>query len=138
MLHFLAVSSHFLALNGCWSPTMAFLTSPSDYSMLAWALVRLTPLNWCCSLLYSKTVTLPLTLWTRCTSAFCFYPTGQCSEPMGTMYGHVYFYLFLFFAFCLFGVSPLAYGCSQTRGLIGAVATGLRHSHSNARSEPCL
>ena len=29
---------------------------------------------------------------------------------------------------------PTAYGGSQARGLIGAMATGLRHSHSNAGS----
>ena len=34
--------------------------------------------------------------------------------------------------------APSAYGGSQARGLIGAVATGLRQSHSNTRSEPCL
>ena len=34
--------------------------------------------------------------------------------------------------------APMAYGGSQARGLIGAVAAGLRQSHSNARSEPCL
>ena len=32
----------------------------------------------------------------------------------------------------------MAYGGSQARGLIGAVAGGLRHSHSNARFEPRL
>jgi len=32
----------------------------------------------------------------------------------------------------------VAYGGSQARGLIRAVAAGLRHSHSNAGSEPCL
>ena len=31
-----------------------------------------------------------------------------------------------------------AYGGSQARGLIGAVAASLRQSHSNAGSEPCL
>ena len=30
------------------------------------------------------------------------------------------------------------YGGSQARGLIGATAAGLYHSHSNARSNPCL
>ena len=38
---------------------------------------------------------------------------------------------------CLFAISwatPVAYGGSQARGLMGAVATGLRQSHSNARS----
>ena len=32
--------------------------------------------------------------------------------------------------------TPKAYGGSQTRGLIGTVATGLHHSHSNAGSQP--
>ena len=31
--------------------------------------------------------------------------------------------------------TPTAYGGSQARGLIGAVATGLHQSHSNAASE---
>ena len=34
--------------------------------------------------------------------------------------------------------APAAYGGSQARGLIGAVATGLRQSHSSAGSEPRL
>ena len=46
--------------------------------------------------------------------------------------------LFLFFLFAFSRATPAAYGGSQTRGLIGAVATGLDHSHSNAGSEPCL
>ena len=40
---------------------------------------------------------------------------------------------------CVFAFSkaaPLAYGGSQARGRIGAVAAGLRQSHSNAGSEP--
>ena len=46
-----------------------------------------------------------------------------------------------FFFFCLFAISwaaPMAYGGSQAMGLIGAVATGLRQSHSNMGSEPRL
>ena len=43
-----------------------------------------------------------------------------------------------FFFFCLFRAAPTAYGGSQARVLIGAVAAGLLQSHSNARSEPCL
>ena len=39
--------------------------------------------------------------------------------------------LFLFFF-------PMAYRGSQVRGLSGAVATGLHHSHNNARLEPRL
>ena len=44
-----------------------------------------------------------------------------------------------FFFFCLFDLSraaPAAYGGSQARGLIGAVAASLCQSHSNAISEP--
>ena len=40
--------------------------------------------------------------------------------------------------FCLFRVTPAAYGCSQDRGQIVAIAACLCHSHSNAISEPCL
>ena len=55
---------------------------------------------------------------------------------------------FYFFVFCLFVVvvvaiswaAPTAYGGSQARGRIGAVATSLRQSqsHSNVGSEPRL
>ena len=43
-----------------------------------------------------------------------------------------------FFFFCLFAFStaaPTAYGGSQARGLMGAIAAGLHQSHSNAGSE---
>ena len=43
---------------------------------------------------------------------------------------------FLFLSFL--GTHPLAYRGSQARGLIGAVASGLCHSHSNMGSEPRL
>ena len=43
-----------------------------------------------------------------------------------------------FFVFCLFRAAPAAYRGSQARSLVGATATGLRQSHGNARSEPCL
>ena len=46
--------------------------------------------------------------------------------------------LFFFRLFAFSRAAPEAYGGSQVRGLIGAVATGLRQSHSNAGSEPCL
>ena len=43
-----------------------------------------------------------------------------------------------FFSLCLFRATPEACGGSQARALIGAVATGLRQSHSNARFKPSL
>ena len=54
--------------------------------------------------------------------------------PVGTL-----IFFFFFFVFFLFlWVAPTAYGGSQARGRIGAAATGLRQSHSNSGSEPCL
>ena len=49
--------------------------------------------------------------------------------------------LLLLLLFCLFAfpkAAPTAYGGSQGRGPIGAVAAGLHQSHSNAGSEPRL
>ena len=61
-------------------------------------------------------------------SSVCFYPLGIVSL-------FLFFFLFFFF-FLLFRAEPAAYGSSQARAQIGAVAAGLHHSH--ARSEPCL
>ena len=38
-------------------------------------------------------------------------------------------------SFCLFRAAPKAHGGSQARGLTGAGAAGLHHSHSHVRSE---
>ena len=49
--------------------------------------------------------------------------------------------LYIIYIYSLFAFSratPAAYGGSQARGLIGAVAAGLRQSHSNSESKPCL
>ena len=48
----------------------------------------------------------------------------------------VFIYLFSIFAFSR--AATAAYGGSQARGPIGAVAASLHHSHSNLGSEPCL
>ena len=45
---------------------------------------------------------------------------------------------FSFFSFLLFRAAPAAYGGSQARGWIRGTVAGLYHSHSHARSEPCL
>ena len=63
------------------------------------------------------------------------------SSNFGRKLDFLNFYLF-YFIFCLFvfffRVAPAAYGGSQARGQIRAVAASLYHSHSNARSELCL
>ena len=46
------------------------------------------------------------------------------------------FCLGFFVLFCLFRATLAAFGSSQARGQIGAVAAGL--CHSNTGSEPCL
>ena len=43
-----------------------------------------------------------------------------------------------FFFSVFFRAAPVAYGGSQARGQVGAVATCLHQSHSNAGSKPCL
>ena len=50
---------------------------------------------------------------------------------------HIPFFFFFFFSFP-FMAAPEAYGSSEARGQIGAAAACLRHSQSNAGSEPCL
>ena len=48
-------------------------------------------------------------------------------------------YLFIYlFIYCPCRAAPTVYAGSQARGQIGALAAGLYHSHSNARSEPQL
>ena len=49
---------------------------------------------------------------------------------------HVCEFIYLFVCLFVFRAVPAAYGVSQARGQIGAVATSL--GHSNARSKPCL
>ena len=46
-----------------------------------------------------------------------------------------HFIFLLLLLLCLFRAIPVAYGGSQARGPIRAVAAGLHHSHSNAGSE---
>ena len=46
----------------------------------------------------------------------------------------VFYFLFFSLFFFFFSATPTEHGDSQARGRIGAVAAGLHHSHSNARS----
>ena len=46
--------------------------------------------------------------------------------------------LFIFFVFLFFRAAPAAYGAFQARGLIGAVAASLHHSHRSTGCEPHL
>ena len=42
---------------------------------------------------------------------------------------------YLFFFFFFLRAAPVIFGSSQARGLMGATAAGLHHSHSNVRSQ---
>ena len=57
-----------------------------------------------------------------------------CCATVGTPQLKLFIYLFIYF--CFFAISwatPAAYRDSQARGLIGAVATSLCHSHSHSQ-----
>ena len=45
---------------------------------------------------------------------------------------------FFFCLFAFFGAAPAAYGDSQARDLVRAVAASLHQSHDNTGSKPCL
>ena len=72
-------------------------------------------------------------------------PLSHQGTPVFFIYLFIYFYIIYFILFFIFWsffaiswAAPAAYGGSQARGWIGAVATGLRQRHSNAGSEPRL
>ena len=58
--------------------------------------------------------------------------------PIENQIDFIYLFIYLFGLFAIFWAAPAAYGGSQARGPIGAIAAGLRQSHSNAGSEPRL
>ena len=60
------------------------------------------------------------------------------SLPMSTSTSLFFLCLFVCLFFAFLRATPAAHGGSQARAQIGAVATGLHHSHSNARSKPHL
>ena len=51
------------------------------------------------------------------------------------VYIYTYIYLYFYFFLVFSRAAPMAHGGSQARGLIGAVAAGLRHSNSNEGSK---
>ena len=57
---------------------------------------------------------------------------------LGSFYLFIYVFMYLFIYLLLFRAALAAYGSSQARGLIGAVATSLHHSHSNVGSKRSL
>ena len=60
------------------------------------------------------------------------------SREIKDQYRGLPFLFVCLFLFCPFRAVPAAYGGSQARGRIGAIAASLLQSHSNTRSEPRL
>ena len=75
-------------------------------------------------LICSVLITLPKTV------TYTGWLTRVCLHCRKIRYFIYFIYLFIF----LFRAAPTAYGGSQARGLIRAVAGSLRHSHSNVGS----
>ena len=58
-------------------------------------------------------------------------------DHMAVLFLFIYLF-FVFLSFFFLRATPMANGGSQARGLIGAIAAGLCHSHSNTGSKPRL
>ena len=109
---------------------------PSSDKQLTFCLLKIT-LTFYCNILHFLSMPDPLTHCTRLGIKPILH--GDLSHCIWILC------LFVCFCFCLFAFSratpiyaPVAYGGSQTRGRIGAVAASLHQSHSNAGSEPRL
>ena len=92
-----------------------------------------------CFLLFSmllvllpEIIIIPIWRFFPCEKTVFFLVKKSFKENMSI---HNHFFL-SFFVFSR--ATPVVYGGSQARGLIGAVTDGLRHSHSNSGSELCL
>ena len=63
----------------------------------------------------------------------------QLVSESGKWWGYVvHFFLYFIYLFLLFRAIPGAYGSSQARGRVRAVAASLSHSHGNTKSKLCL
>ena len=71
-----------------------------------------------------------------CSSFIDLYATVQVSQQHFLKRKDCLFPFFFFWSLPFSWVTPTAYGGSQARGLIGAVAASLRQSHTNAGSKP--
>ena len=89
-------------------------------------------------MLYSKVTQLHICIYILLSYTYLYIVLCVCTCTHTHIYAkNEYVYILLFF-FCLFRATPATYGGSQAKGLIGAIAAGLHHSHGNARSKPCL
>ena len=76
------------------------------------------------------------TPWDACEQSTWSLTTPPTTGKIQSRSFQIYSFFFCPFAICW--AAPAAYEGSQARGWIGAAATSLHHSHSNAGSEPRL
>ena len=69
---------------------------------------------------------------------FCCLHYDPYTELSAVFFSFFFFFVFVFCFVLFFRAASTAYGGSQARGPIGVTADSLRHSHSNAGSEPHL
>ena len=91
-------------------------------------------LSYCLEHYFWNAFQMNLKLWI---TRWLFLHKGQYS-PFATESVFFPFLFFLSFFLGLFRAIPMAYGSSQARGRIGALAAGLYHSCSNTGSKPFL
>ena len=72
-----------------------------------------------------------------CGGTKCLHFLAQCQTYRGPS-TRLNSFCPIIFLLLLFKATPGAYGCSQGRDRIGAIAAGLHHSHNNVGSEPHL
>ena len=75
----------------------------------------------CLSIKYAFNFTEPIHILETIFSPDLLYNLNESFLTVGVWF---YFYFFIFCIFAFFSAAPTAYGGSQARGLIGAVATG--------------
>ena len=81
---------------------------------------------------------VPLDQQSFCSFTLLFFPNPLKELSSVSYFFKIYFSIYLLIYFCLFRATPMAYGSSQAKEQIGAIAAGLNHSHGNVGSESCL
>ena len=106
------------------------------YSMIIEAVYSFSDLNLVITYFFKgKSRRFPNEIFDDNCRSFCWYFFPRfCNLFSLDLHFFCLLLLLLFLSFVFSKATPTAYGGSQARGRIGAIATGLHHSHSNARS----
>ena len=80
----------------------------------------------------------PVLLWASLLKLFLSFPINFSMFLFSFFFKYFSFILYLCIYFCFLGLQLWQYGSYQARGLTGAIAATLHHSHGNAGFKPCL